>query len=90
MRLALLFIPLVFACFALSPKAQAVSPPPDGAYPDVGGAAPEVAQRYDFNGDGHPDYVLLNGASNSDLVSKQQHLSKRRFRSESTHFLVVD
>ena len=32
-RLALLLIPLVFACFALSPMAQAVSPPPDGAYP---------------------------------------------------------
>ena len=32
-RLALLLIPLVFACFALSPKAQAVSPPPDGGYP---------------------------------------------------------
>jgi len=32
-RLALLLIPLVFACFALSPLAQAVSPPPDGGYP---------------------------------------------------------
>jgi hypothetical protein len=32
-RLALLLIPLVFACFALSPMAQAVSPPPDGGYP---------------------------------------------------------
>ena len=32
-RLALLLIPLVFACFALSPRAQAVSPPPDGGYP---------------------------------------------------------
>jgi hypothetical protein len=33
LRLALLLIPLVFACFALSPMAQAVSPPPDGDYP---------------------------------------------------------
>ena len=33
LRLALLLIPLVFACFALSPMAQAVSPPPDGGYP---------------------------------------------------------
>ena len=33
LRLALPFIPLVFACFALSPMAQAVSPPPDGGYP---------------------------------------------------------
>ena len=32
-RLALLLIPLVFACLALSPMAQAVSPPPDGGYP---------------------------------------------------------
>jgi hypothetical protein len=32
LRLALLLIPLVFACFALSPMAQAVSPPPDGGY----------------------------------------------------------
>jgi trimeric autotransporter adhesin len=32
-RLALLLIPVVFACFALSPMAQAVSPPPDGGYP---------------------------------------------------------
>ena len=33
LRLALLLIPLVFACFALSPAAQAVSPAPDGGYP---------------------------------------------------------
>ena len=33
LRLALLLIPLVFACFALSPTAQAVSPAPDGGYP---------------------------------------------------------
>jgi hypothetical protein len=26
-------IPLLFACFAISPMAQAVSPPPDGGYP---------------------------------------------------------
>jgi endosialidase-like protein len=31
-RLALLLIPLVFACFALSPAAQALSPPPVGGY----------------------------------------------------------
>ena len=33
LRLALLLIPLVFACFALSPMAHAVTPAPDGAYP---------------------------------------------------------
>src|SRR6266550_3844166 len=29
----LLLIPLVFVCFALSPRAQAVVPAPDGGYP---------------------------------------------------------
>ena len=32
LRVALLLIPLVFACFGLLPKAQAVNPPPDGGY----------------------------------------------------------
>jgi hypothetical protein len=32
-RLALLLIPLVFACFALSQSVQGVVPPPDGGYP---------------------------------------------------------
>src|SRR5215217_5705482 len=31
-RRAFLLIPLVLACFALSPRAKAVSPPPDGGY----------------------------------------------------------
>src|SRR5256886_14556138 len=30
---AFLLIPFVLACFALSPTAQAVDPPPDGGYP---------------------------------------------------------
>jgi sugar lactone lactonase YvrE len=34
LRLALLLIPLVFACFALSPAAQALVPAPDGNYPN--------------------------------------------------------
>src|SRR5580765_7551135 len=33
LRLALLLIPLVFACFVLSPTAHAVTPAPDGGYP---------------------------------------------------------
>jgi Chaperone of endosialidase len=33
LRLALLLIPMVFACFALSPTAHAVVPAPDGGYP---------------------------------------------------------
>ena len=33
LRLALLLISLVFACFAFSPTAHSVSPAPDGGYP---------------------------------------------------------
>ena len=33
-RLALLLIPLVFACLAIRQSAQAVLPPPDGGYPN--------------------------------------------------------
>jgi hypothetical protein len=33
LRIGLLLIPLALACFAVSPAAQAVSPPPDGGYP---------------------------------------------------------
>src|SRR5439155_811628 len=32
LRRALLFVPVLFACFALSPRAQALVPPPDGGY----------------------------------------------------------
>ncbi len=42
----------MLACFAQS--AQSVVSPTD----EVEGELPDVAQRYDFNGDGHPDYVL--------------------------------
>ena len=42
----------MLACFAQS--AQSVVSPTD----EVGGELPDVAQRYDFNGDGHPNYVL--------------------------------
>ena len=43
LRLALLLIPPVFACLALSPMAQAVSPPPDGGYRDGNTAEGENA-----------------------------------------------
>ena len=33
LRIGLFLIPLALACFAVSPAAQAVSPPPDGGYP---------------------------------------------------------
>src|SRR5438270_5767677 len=41
--LALLLIPLALACFALSPDAQAVDPPPDGGYPNQNTAEGEDA-----------------------------------------------
>jgi hypothetical protein len=55
-RLALLLIPLVFACFALSPTAQAVVPPPDGGYP--GGNTAE----------GTSALLHLNGGTNNTAV----------------------
>ena len=42
-RLALLLIALVFACFALSPAAQAVSPPPVGGYSGLNTATGDYA-----------------------------------------------
>ena len=42
-RLALLLIFLVFACFALSPTAQAVTPPPVGGYDNFNTATGEKA-----------------------------------------------
>jgi hypothetical protein len=40
---AFLLIPLVVACFALSPTAQAVDPPPEGGYPGQNTAEGEDA-----------------------------------------------
>jgi len=40
---AFLLIPLVLACFALSPTARAVDPPPDGGYPNANTAEGEDA-----------------------------------------------
>src|SRR5712691_5450032 len=42
-RLALLLIPLVLVCIWLLPKAQAVSPPPPGGYPNFTAAAGDHA-----------------------------------------------
>jgi hypothetical protein len=43
LRLAFLLIPLALGCFALSPAARAVSPPPDGGYPNQNTAEGEDA-----------------------------------------------
>jgi len=42
-RLVLLLIPFALACFALSPTARAVDPPPDGGYPNQNTAEGEDA-----------------------------------------------
>jgi hypothetical protein len=56
LRLAFLLIPLVFVCFALSPRVRAVTPAPDGGYP--GGNTAE--------GDGALQ-SLTSGVSNTAL-----------------------
>ena len=43
LRLGFLLIPLVLACFGLSPAARAVDPPPDGGYPGANTAEGEDA-----------------------------------------------
>src|SRR5436189_164389 len=43
LRRRLLLIPLVLVCFALSPTARAVDPPPDGGYPNNNTAEGEDA-----------------------------------------------
>jgi hypothetical protein len=70
-RLALFLIPLMIGWFAFSERAHAVNPSTDGGYLEgdvgpfeFGGATPDVAKRYDFNGDGYPDYVLYKPIGN--------------------------
>jgi hypothetical protein len=71
-RLALFLIPLMIGWFAFSERAHAVNPPTDGGYvegdvgpSEFGGATPDVtSKRYDFNGDGYPDYVLYKPIGN--------------------------
>ena len=68
-----LLIPSVLACFALSPTARAVDPPPDRAArgcvafhkdgPFVVGGQPLHVVTADLNGDGHLDFVIPNAAS---------------------------
>ena len=47
---ALPVIPLLLACFVLSPTAQAVSPPPDGGYPGGNTAEGQSALLSNFSG----------------------------------------
>ena len=52
-RLALLLIPLVFACFALSQSAQGVVPAPDGGYPGQNTAVGQNALKNLTTGSGN-------------------------------------
>ena len=52
-RLALLLIPLVFACFSLSPSAQGVVPAPDGGYPGLNTAEGQNAFKNLTTGSGN-------------------------------------
>ena len=53
--IALILIGLLLACFARN--AQSVVSPTNR----IGAELPDVARRYDFNLDGHPDFVLNRG-----------------------------
>src|ERR1044072_4976637 len=59
--IALTLIGFSLACFALSVQSNE---PADG----VGGELPDVGLRYDFNGDGHPDYVLFNEVTKQTAI----------------------
>ena len=56
---AFLLIPFVLACFALSPTAQAVDPPPDGGYPSQNTAEGE-----------HALFSLITGFNNTAIGFK--------------------
>ena len=65
LRLALLLIPLVFACFALSPDSASGCPPPDGGYPGVNTAEGDNAL-----------FSLTSGACNTAVgfvFAQKQH-----------------
>src|SRR5438477_4842393 len=53
---ALLFVSLLIGCFAISPMAQAVDPPPDGGYPNGNTAEGTNAL-----------FSLTNGADNTAI-----------------------
>src|SRR3954466_807453 len=73
LRRGFLLIPLILVCFAFSPQMQAVSPPPDGFYPNfttaegqnallnlVGGAGNTAVGWFSLFGD-------VNGSFNTGL-----------------------
>jgi hypothetical protein len=72
-RLALLLIPLVFACLALSPMARAVSPAPDGGYANGNTAEGQLALSglttgFYNTGVGIYSLLSLTGGNNNTAV----------------------
>ena len=68
LRLALLLIPIVFACFALSPAAQALVPAPVGGYPGFNTAGGQNALLSLTTGVGNTSvgwFSLSSNATNS-------------------------
>ena len=82
LRLGLLLIPLVLVCFAFSPTARAVSPPPDGGYPNGNTAEGDGALQSLTTGPG-------NTAIGSEALFSQQP-SKFVFKDASGKATSVD
>ena len=81
-RLGLLLIPLVLVCFAFSPTARAVDPPPDGGYPNGNTAEGDGALQSLTTGPG-------NTAIGSEALFSQQP-SKFVFKDASGKATSVD
>jgi len=82
LRLDLLLIPLVLVCFAFSPTARAVDPPPDGGYPNGKTAEGDGALQSLTTG-------LGNTAIGSEALFSQQP-SKFVFKDASGKATSVD
>src|SRR6266513_1224517 len=72
-RLALLLVPLLFACFAIAQSARAVSPPPDGGYPggntaEGGLALGGLTTGFYNTGVGIYSLLSLTGGNNNTAV----------------------
>ena len=66
-RRALLFVPLALVCFALLPRAQAVSPPPDGDYGN-GNTAEGLDALFSLNGGLGNNTAIGAGALYSNMM----------------------